>query len=142
MLSSWRIEWHPSVPAVFTRWNREKSRFFACIYYVSEKYNLLPFASLGGYKRETLRTSFSIVAWDVQCVTHQTISSPPVMWEHDSLQLIHVCVRHSSCFQKIFGLQLWADHRGRAFTFTSYYGFASVDFWDEQKYIYGAAFLS
>ncbi len=58
-----------------------------------KKYNLLPFASLGGYKRETLRNSFSIVAWDVQYVTHQTfISSPPVMWEHASLHLIHVYV--------------------------------------------------
>lgn len=36
-----------------------------------KKYNLLPFASLGGYKRETLiLNSFSIVAWDVQYVTH------------------------------------------------------------------------
>lgn len=46
-------------------------------------YNLLPFTSLGGYKRETLRSSFSIVAWDVPCVTHRTfISSPAVTWEH------------------------------------------------------------
>ena len=57
-----------------------------------KKYNLLPFASLGGYKRETLWNSFSIVAWDVQYVTHQTISSPPVIWEHASLHLIHVYV--------------------------------------------------
>lgn len=62
-----------------------------------KKNNLLPFASSGGYKRETLQNSFSIVAWDVQYVTHQTlISSPPVMWEHASLLLIHMYVWHLS----------------------------------------------
>ena len=76
---------------MFSRDGTEKYRFFACLYYVSKKYNLLPFASLGGYKRETLRNSFSIVAWDVQYVTHQTISSPPAVWEHASL-LKHVNV--------------------------------------------------
>lgn len=40
-----------------------------------KKYNLLPFASLGGYKRETLQDSFSVVAWGVQYVTYPTISS-------------------------------------------------------------------
>lgn len=64
---------------------------------VKQKYNLLPFTSLGGYKQKReknekpFQNSFSIVAWDVQCVTHWTfIISPPVTWAHASLHLTHV----------------------------------------------------
>lgn len=46
-------------------------------------------------KKKPFQNSFSIVAWDVQCVTHWTfIISPPVTWEHASLHLIHVYVWH------------------------------------------------
>lgn len=42
-------------------------------------------------KEKPFQNSFSIVAWDVQCVTHWTfITSPPVTWAHASLHLTHV----------------------------------------------------